>query len=104
MNRRAFIAGLGSAVAWPVVAGAQQQIPVVGFFSSRSPEDSPHLVAAFRRGLADQGFVEAHNVKIEYVWARGQWDRLPALAADLVNRKVAVIVAAGGESAAVCGK
>jgi putative tryptophan/tyrosine transport system substrate-binding protein len=103
MRRREFIAGLGSAAAWPLVAQAQQ-IPVVGFFSSRSPEDSAHLVAAFRRGLADQGFVEGQNVKIEYLWARGQWDRLPAMAADLVNQKVAVIVAAGGEPAAFAAK
>ena len=104
MRRRAFIAGLGGAAAWPAVARAQQQTPVVGFFSSRSPEDSPHLVAAFRRGLTDQRFVEGQNVKIEYLWARGHWDRLPAMAADFVNRKVAVIVAAGGEPAVFAAK
>jgi putative tryptophan/tyrosine transport system substrate-binding protein len=87
-----------------VVARGQQQIPVVGFFSSRSPEDSPHLVAAFRRGLADQGLVEGQNVKIEYLWARGQWDRLPDMAAEFVNHKVAVIVAAGGEPAVFAAK
>jgi putative tryptophan/tyrosine transport system substrate-binding protein len=104
MRRREFIAALGGAAVWPVMARAQQQIPVVGFFSSRSPEDSPHLIAAFRRGLADQGFFEGQNVKIEYLWARGQWDRLPDMAADFVNRKVAVIVAAGGEPAVFAAK
>ena len=105
MRRRAIIAGLGGAAAWPVVARAQQQpIPVIGFFSSRSPEDSAHLVAAFSRGLTEQGFVEGQNIKVVYQWARGQWDRLPAIAADLVAGKVAVIVAAGGEPAALAAK
>jgi putative ABC transport system substrate-binding protein len=99
-NRRAFIAMLGGAAAWPVVArGQQPAMPVIGFFSSRSPEDSDYLVAAFRRGLAGEGYVEGQNIQVEYLWARGQWDRLPALAADLVRRNVAVLVAAGGEPA-----
>jgi hypothetical protein len=75
---------------------------VVGFMSSRSPEDSAHLVAAFRRGLADGGFVEGQNVAIEFRWANGEYDRLPAMAADLVNRQVAVIVAAGGRACGAC--
>ena len=105
MNRRAFIAGLGSAAVWPVVARAQQpSVPVVGFFSSRSPDDSAHLITAFLRGLAEQGFIEGKNVSVEYEWARGQWERLPSIAADLVQRKVDVIVAAGGDPASLAAK
>jgi putative ABC transport system substrate-binding protein len=104
VTRREFVAALGSAAAWPVIVQAQRQIPVVGFFSSRSPEDSAQVLAAFRRGLTEEGFVEGRNVNVEYLWARGRWERLPAMAADLVNRDVAVIVAAGGEPAAYAAK
>jgi putative ABC transport system substrate-binding protein len=105
VRRREFIVALGGAAAWPVVARAQQMaMPVVGFFSSRAPEDSDYLVAAFRRGLAEQGYVEGQNIKVEYLWARGHWDRLPALAAELVRRNVAVLVAAGGEPAAFAAR
>jgi len=105
VRRRKFIALIGGAGAWPLAArGQQSAVPVVGFMSSRSPEDSAHLVAAFRRGLAEGGFVEGQNVATEFRWANGDYDRLPAMAADLVNQQVAVIVAAGGEPAALAAK
>jgi putative ABC transport system substrate-binding protein len=107
MRRRDFIKGIaGSAAAWPLSARAQQAaIPVVGFMSGRSPEDSARVASAFRQGLADAGFIEGQTVKIEYRWANGDYDKLPALAADLVNRKVAVLVGVGGDvSAAVAAK
>jgi putative tryptophan/tyrosine transport system substrate-binding protein len=91
MRRRDFIAGLGSAAAWPVAPRAQQ-IPVIGYLHSGSLETRRDLVAIFLRGLAETGFVEGRNVAIEYRWADDRIDRLPALAADLVRRQVAVIV------------
>jgi putative tryptophan/tyrosine transport system substrate-binding protein len=95
MNRREFIAGLGSAAAWPVVARAQQAaMPVVGFLALGSPRPDADYVVEFRQGLADAGFVEGRNVAIEYRWANNQ--PLPPLAAELVQRQVAVIVALGG--------
>jgi len=98
MNRREFIALLGGAAAWPLVAEAQQSpMPVIGFMSARAPEDSAHLLAAFRRGLAEGGYVEGQNVSVEFRWARGQYDLLPAMAADLVSRRVSVLVAVGGD-------
>ena len=105
MNRRQFIAGLGSAVAWPVVARAQQPaIPVVGFLSPQSAGDDYKIVTVpFLQGLKEPGFIEGQNVAIEYRWAENRLDRLPALAADLVRRRVAVIVA-GGPDAAVAAK
>ena len=85
---------IGSTAVWPLTAQAQQPaMPVVGFLRVTSPADSTHLVAAFRQGLREAGFVEGQNVVIEYRWAEGQYDRLPALAVDLVQRKVAVITA-----------
>jgi putative tryptophan/tyrosine transport system substrate-binding protein len=99
MNRREFITLLGgAATGWPIAARAQQAaMPVIGFMSPRSPEDSAYLLAAFRRSLAEGGFVEGRNVAIEFRWARGAYDRLPEMAADLVNRRVNVLLAAGGD-------
>ena len=79
-------------------------MPVIGYLSTRSPGDTAHLVAAFRRGLGDAGFTEGRNVTIEYRWALGQYDRLPALAAELVRRPVGVLASTGGEPAALAAK
>ena len=96
IKRREFIAGLGIAAAWPVVAGAQQAaLPVIGFLNVGSPDGYAPVVAAIRQGLKETGYVEGQNVAVEYRWAENQYDRLPALAADLVGRRVVVIVAAG---------
>jgi putative ABC transport system substrate-binding protein len=99
MRRRDFIKSIGgAAAAWPLLAHAQQPaMPVIGFMSARSPEDSAHLLEAFRRGLKEGGFVEGQNVAIEFRWARGQYDLLPAMAADLVRRRVSVLTAVGGD-------
>jgi putative ABC transport system substrate-binding protein len=97
MRRREFITLIGGAVLWPFAVNAQQALPVVGFLSSRSPEESAHLVEAFRGGLKDGGFIEGRSVSLEFRWAHGDYDRLPALAAELVNRRVSVIAAVGGD-------
>jgi putative tryptophan/tyrosine transport system substrate-binding protein len=97
IRRREFIAGLCSAAAWPVVALAQQptmmmMMPVIGFLNGASPGGYAPYVAAFRQGLKETGYVEGQNVAIELRWAEGQYDRVPAIAAELVRRQVAVIV------------
>jgi putative ABC transport system substrate-binding protein len=105
MRRRQFIVLLAGAVAGPAVVRAQQPTtPIVGFMSGRSPDDSSHLVAAFHQGLGETGFVEGKNVTVEYRWALGQYDRLPALAAELVKRPVTILVAVGGDVSAVAAK
>jgi putative ABC transport system substrate-binding protein len=92
MRRREIITLVGSAVAWRSAVRAQQQaMPVVGLLSANMQSVSDNLVAAFRKGLADSGYVEGRNVTVEYRWAEGKYDRLPALASELVRRPVAVI-------------
>jgi len=106
MQRREFITLFGGTVAtWPLATRAQQPpVPVLGFLSSRSPVESTQLVAAFRDGLKDNGFIEDQNVRIEYRWAEGQYDRLARLASDLAHRNVAAIAAVGNTPSAYAAR
>jgi ABC-type uncharacterized transport system substrate-binding protein len=105
MKRREFMTLLGgAAVTWPLPARAQQTMPLIGFLSSRSPDESAYAVAAFRQGLRETGFVEGQNLTTAFRWAEGHYDRLPALAAELVDLRVAVLYAAGGPPAALAAK
>src|SRR6476620_6753458 len=105
MRRCAFISLFGSAAAWPLIARAQQPaMPVVGFLSSRSPGESASVVAAFRQGLRETGFIEGQNLGIAFRWAEGLYDRLPALASELVSLPVTLLFAAGGPPSAFAAK
>jgi len=105
MRRRDFIAALGGGTLVSFAAPAQQPgMPIIGVLNSRSPADTTHLMRGFRAGLAETGYTEGRNLAIEYRWALGQYDRLPALAAELVDRKVVVLVATGGENVGIAAK
>jgi len=105
LRRRQFIAGLGgAAAAWPLTARAQQRLPVIGWLNGQSPAEYEGFLSAFRQGLNETGYIEHRNVGIEYRWAQGRYERLPAFAADLVRLGVSVIVAAGGHPSALAAK
>jgi putative ABC transport system substrate-binding protein len=105
VRRREFIGLIaGTAVAWPLAARPQTTMPVIGFLSARSFEDSRDLVTAFGNGLRESGYAEGQNIAIEYRWAEGRYDRLPAMAAELIARSVSVLVAVGGEPSALAAK
>jgi putative tryptophan/tyrosine transport system substrate-binding protein len=104
MRRREFVAALGSAVGWPLVARAQAAPPAIGFLNGGTAWESARFTTAFLQGLNGTGYVDGRNVRIEYRWAEGRYDRLPTLAADLVRKRVAVIAAIGGPPQALAAK
>ena len=106
MKRRKFSALLaGPLLAWPLsIVGQSQAKPLIGFLSSRSENDSRYVLAAFRKGLDEGGFVDEQNITIEYRWAQGHYEQLPVLAADLVKLGVTLLVAVGGEPSALAAK
>jgi putative ABC transport system substrate-binding protein len=106
LRRRDFITLLGGATAWSLAARAQKKMPVIGILAAASPDNAgaQRMLAAFREGLGESGYAEGQNIAIEYRWAEGDFDRLPALAADLVDRKVDVIVTEGGDPSVVAAK
>ena len=105
MRRREFISLLGTAAAWPLAARAQQPLmPLIGFLSSRSPGESSGIVAAFRQGLRETGFIEGQNLSIAFRWEEGHYDKLPALASELVGLPVTLLFAAGGPPSAFAAK
>ena len=101
MKRREFLGASGGAAAWPVAARAQQSVmPVIGFMSARSPENSVQALAQFKKGLGEGGFFDGRNVTVEYRWARGDYGRLPMLVDELAKRRVSVLAAVGGDASA----
>jgi putative tryptophan/tyrosine transport system substrate-binding protein len=105
MNRREVIAGLAGTAVWPVFARAQRAaIPVIGFLSGWSSKDSMDVIVAFRRGLAETGYIEGKNIGIEFRWMEGHFDRVQAMLEDLVQRQVAAIVIANTTAAGACRK
>ena len=104
MKRRQFVALIGGAAAWPLAARAEQPVPVVGFVHPGSPDANERNMAAFRAGLNKAGYVEGQNITVEYHWLQGQYDRLPALMADLIHRRMALIAIPGSAPAALAAK
>ena len=105
MRRREFVSLLGGAAAWPLAARAQQPaLPTIGYLSTRSPGEAKYVTDAFAQGLNENGYVEGRNLAIEFRWAELQYDRLPALASDLVRRQVTVIAAVGGAHSGLAAK
>src|SRR5215210_5973377 len=105
MRRREFVGGLAGVAAWPLAVRAQPQTtPIIGYLSGRSQAETAPVLAEFHRGLAEAGYVEGRNVELEYRWAEGRYERLPALAADLLERRVNVLAATGGNLSGVAAK